>query len=43
MGLGCNHDDKWLDHDDGLAKTYAWIQQQYRDRKAGKRTVKDTI
>jgi nucleoside-diphosphate-sugar epimerase len=28
---------------DGLAKTYAWIEQQYRDRKAGKRTVKDTI
>ena len=28
---------------DGLAKTFAWIQQQYRDRKAGKRTVKDTI
>ena len=24
---------------DGLAKTYAWIEQQYRDRKAGKRTV----
>ncbi len=23
----------------GLAKTYAWIQQQYEDRKAGKRTV----
>jgi len=28
---------------EGLAKTYAWIEQQYRDRKAGKRTVKDTI
>lgn len=28
---------------DGLAKTYAWIQQQYQDRKAGKRTVHDTI
>jgi nucleoside-diphosphate-sugar epimerase len=27
----------------GLAKTYAWIEQQYRDRKAGKRTVRDTI
>ena len=26
---------------DGLAKTYAWIEQQYRDRKAGKRTVRD--
>ncbi|MEM9658456.1 MAG: NAD-dependent epimerase/dehydratase family protein, partial [Planctomycetota bacterium] len=24
---------------DGLAKTYAWIEQQYRDRKAGKRTI----
>ncbi len=24
---------------DGLARTYAWIEQQYRDRKAGKRTV----
>jgi GDP-D-mannose 3',5'-epimerase len=23
----------------GLGKTYAWIEQQYRDRKAGKRTV----
>jgi GDP-D-mannose 3', 5'-epimerase len=23
----------------GLAKTYAWIEQQYMDRKAGKRTV----
>lgn len=28
---------------DGLAKTYAWIEQQYLDRKAGKRTVHDTI
>jgi GDP-D-mannose 3', 5'-epimerase len=28
---------------DGLAKTYAWIEQQYQDRKAGKRTVHDTI
>ena len=27
----------------GLAKTYAWIEQQYQDRKAGKRTVHDTI
>ena len=26
----------------GLSKTYAWIAQQYADRKAGKRTVKDT-
>jgi GDP-D-mannose 3',5'-epimerase len=26
---------------DGLAKTYAWIEQQHRDRKAGKRTVRD--
>jgi nucleoside-diphosphate-sugar epimerase len=24
---------------DGLAKTYRWIEQQYRDRKTGKRTV----
>ena len=24
---------------DGLAKTYAWIERQYADRKAGKRTV----
>ena len=23
----------------GLAKTYAWIEQQYKDHKAGKRTV----
>ena len=28
---------------EGLAKTYAWIEQQYQDRKAGKRTVRDTI
>ncbi len=27
--------------DEGLKKTYAWIQQQYYDRKAGKRTVRD--
>jgi nucleoside-diphosphate-sugar epimerase len=27
----------------GLAKTYAWIEQQFGDRKAGKRTVRDTI
>ncbi len=27
----------------GLAKTYAWIEQQYPDRKAGKRTVRDTV
>ena len=26
---------------EGLAKTYAWIAQQYADRKAGKRTVQD--
>lgn len=26
---------------DGLAKTYAWIEGQYNDRKAGKRTVRD--
>ena len=24
---------------DGMARTYAWIEQQYLDRKAGKRTV----
>jgi GDP-D-mannose 3', 5'-epimerase len=27
----------------GMAKTYAWIRQQYKDRQAGKRTVRDTI
>jgi nucleoside-diphosphate-sugar epimerase len=27
----------------GLAKTYAWIAEQYQDRKAGRRTVHDTI
>ena len=27
----------------GLAKTYAWIEQQFHDRKAGKRTVHDTL
>jgi nucleoside-diphosphate-sugar epimerase len=26
---------------DGLEKTYAWIESQYYDRKAGKRTVRD--
>jgi nucleoside-diphosphate-sugar epimerase len=26
---------------EGLAKTYAWIEQQYLDRQAGKRTVRD--
>ena len=26
---------------EGLAKTYAWIEQQYADRKAGKQTVRD--
>ena len=25
----------------GLAETYAWIEQQYRDRKAGRRVVQD--
>ena len=25
----------------GLAATYKWIEQQYNDRKAGKRTVED--
>jgi nucleoside-diphosphate-sugar epimerase len=28
---------------DGLAKTYDWIEQQYEDRKLGKRTIRDTI
>jgi nucleoside-diphosphate-sugar epimerase len=28
---------------EGLQKTYQWIEGQYADRKAGKRTVKDTI
>jgi len=28
---------------DGLKTTYQWIEQQYNDRKAGRRTVKDTI
>jgi hypothetical protein len=27
----------------GLAKTYKWIEEQYADRKAGKKTVIDTI
>ena len=27
---------------DGLAKTYAWIAQQYQDRKAGKQVVTET-
>ncbi len=27
----------------GLAKTYAWIEQQYYDRKAGKRVVTETL
>ena len=26
---------------EGLAKTYAWIEQQYADRKAGKVTVRE--
>jgi len=26
---------------DGLVKTYAWIEQQYLDRKAGKVTVRE--
>ena len=25
----------------GLTTTYKWIEQQYRDRKAGRKTVKD--
>jgi GDP-D-mannose 3', 5'-epimerase len=28
---------------EGLAKTYAWIERQYYDRKAGKRTVRDSL
>ena len=27
--------------EEGLKKTYTWIEQQYKDRKAGKRTVQD--
>jgi nucleoside-diphosphate-sugar epimerase len=27
----------------GLKSTYKWIEQQYKDRKAGKRTVKDVL
>jgi nucleoside-diphosphate-sugar epimerase len=27
----------------GMKSTYAWIEQQYRDRQAGKRVVRDTI
>lgn len=26
---------------EGLEKTYAWIEQQYADRKVGKQTVRD--
>jgi dTDP-D-glucose 4,6-dehydratase len=26
---------------EGLATTYAWIEQQYQDRKAGKVTVRE--
>lgn len=28
---------------DGLRKTYAWIETQFQDRKAGKQTVTDTL
>jgi nucleoside-diphosphate-sugar epimerase len=28
---------------DGLKPTYKWIEQQYKDRKAGKRTVEDHV
>ena len=28
---------------DGLAKTYAWIEAQYCDRKAGKRVVTESV
>jgi nucleoside-diphosphate-sugar epimerase len=27
---------------DGMTKTYAWIEQQYNDRKSGKRVVEET-
>lgn len=27
----------------GMASTYRWIEQQYNDRKAGRRTVRDTM
>jgi len=27
----------------GLTKTYRWIEQQYKDRRAGRRTVRDTV
>jgi nucleoside-diphosphate-sugar epimerase len=27
----------------GLAKTYRWIEQQVRDRKAGRKTVEDAM
>ena len=29
--------------EEGLRTTYAWIEQQYNDRKAGKRTVEDVV
>jgi hypothetical protein len=28
---------------EGIQKTYAWIEQQYADRKAGKRTVTENF
>ena len=28
---------------DGLARTYAWIEQQYKDRKAGKAMVRENV
>jgi nucleoside-diphosphate-sugar epimerase len=28
---------------DGMATTYQWILSQYRDRKAGRRTVRDAL
>ena len=28
---------------EGLSKTYAWIEQQMADRRAGKRTITDTL
>ena len=27
---------------DGMTKTYAWIEEQYNDRKSGKRVVEET-
>jgi nucleoside-diphosphate-sugar epimerase len=35
------HWEPYIPFREGLAKTYAWIEQQYADRKAGKHTVRD--